>query len=300
MKHVDLFHIKLNHIRIFLAVVEYGSFTVAAEKLYLTQPFVSKSIAHLEEELGLYLFVRGNRRFQITPAGRRLYQEWKVMMQHFENSLISAHSIQSGLTDKLQIGLGALSQENNILIQNLKKTRESKPGLDIFVEYDNLTSLVDSVINGNLDLAVVSAHLLPVIRGTNLSWKTIIESCLSIYVHRSNPLFYRENLAFEDLKLEKFIVFSSDSDDSYLMLLHRLAEKAHFTPMISCYVPNEMSFKVNLEMGNGIVLADSFSGLESQDIRRFDLPERNGILAIWKPENYRESIQLFLEQFKMP
>ena len=48
-------------------MAEYGSFTVAAEKLHMTQPFISKSIASLESWLGLYLFVRGNRKFQITP-----------------------------------------------------------------------------------------------------------------------------------------------------------------------------------------------------------------------------------------
>ena len=75
MKHINLFNIKLNHMQIFLTVTEYESFTIAAEKLHLTQPFVSKSISHLEEELGLYLFIRGNRKFQITPAGRQLYQD---------------------------------------------------------------------------------------------------------------------------------------------------------------------------------------------------------------------------------
>ena len=60
MKYVDVSGIKLNHIKIFLAVVEYGSFTIAAEKLYMTQPFISKSISHLEQELGLYLLIRGN------------------------------------------------------------------------------------------------------------------------------------------------------------------------------------------------------------------------------------------------
>lgn len=59
MKHVDLLNIKLNHIHIFLTTVEYGGFTAAAEKLHLTQPAVSRTITNLEEELGLYLIIRG-------------------------------------------------------------------------------------------------------------------------------------------------------------------------------------------------------------------------------------------------
>jgi DNA-binding transcriptional LysR family regulator len=297
MKHVDLFNIKLNHIRIFLAVAEYESFTIAAEKLHFTQPFVSKSILYLEEELGLYLFVRRHGKVQVTPAGRRLYTEWKDIMNHFEQSLTSAHSIQSGMTDKFQIGLGELNREENILIQNLRKTKEACPGADIYVEYNDMSSLVDYLLKRELDMIVISKHMLPVIEETNLAWQTLIQSQLSVFVHRSNPLFLRKNLEFRDLKKEQFIVFSSEKDDSYMKLLQNLSKAAGFTPMISCYIPNEISFQVNLELGNGIVLADSFSNLESENIKRFDLKERNDIIAVWNPDNLRECMEVFLSFF---
>lgn len=298
MKHVDLYNIKLNHIRIFLAVAEYGSFTIAAEKLHLTQPFVSKSILHLEEELGLYLFIRGSRKFQITPAGRKLYQKWQDIWQQFEDSLMSAHSIQAGMTDELHIGLGELSQENNFLQDNLIKTKEALPELNIYVEYGSMSSLLDFLIKGDIDMAVVSKHMLPMIESMNLAWSIIAESNLSVYVHKSSPLFEQEKIIFKDLKKEKFIVFSSEKDNSYMNLLNNLAKEAGFIPMISCYVPNEISFKINLEMGNGVVLADSLSYLDSKDIKRFDLPYRNDVIAVWKPENLRESMQVFLSLFE--
>lgn len=104
-------------------------------------------------------------------------------------------------------------------------------------------------------------------------------------------------MEFKDLKNEKFIVFSTEKDDSYLKLLQRLSAEAGFTPQISCYIPNEMSFKVNLEMGNGVVLADSASNLAGEDIRQFNLEMRNDVVAVWKPEKYRESIGYFLSLF---
>lgn len=297
MKHINLFNIKLNHMQIFLTVAEYGSFTIAAEKLHLTQPFVSKSILHLEEELGLYLFIRGNRKFQITPAGRQLYQDWKALMQNFENSLTRAHTVQSGLNDRLKVGIGELSHENNIILQNLKKAKETLAGLDVVVEYDNMASLLEQLTKNELDIIVISGHMLPMIEGRDLAWQYLVESNLSVYIHRNNPLFFQENIEFKDLKREKFIVFSSKNDNSYINLLHRLAQEAGFTPMISCYVPNEISFRANLELGNGIVLADSFSNLESSDIKRFDLNQKNGIIAVWKSENFRESMRIFLSLF---
>lgn len=110
-------------------------------------------------------------------------------------------------------------------------------------------------------------------------------------------MFERETLEFADLKQEKFIVFSTENDDSYTQLLRRLGKEAGFKPQISCYVASETSFKINLEMGNGIVLADSYSNLESKDIKRFNLPLRNDVMAVWDPDNYRDGMRVFLSLF---
>lgn len=297
MKHIDLFNIKLNHIRIFLTAVEYGGFTAAAEKLHLTQPFVSKSIQHLEDELGLYLIIRGSRKFQVTPAGWRLYEEWKNLMQGFENALTSAHSVQSGLTDTLTIGVGELDPKDKLVKENLKKTKELLPGLDIVIQNKDMASLVNMVLKNKVDLVIISKHMVPMIADTELKWKTIIRSHLSVYVHKSNPLYERDRLEFADLKKEKFIAFSEENDDSYIKLLHHLGKEAGFVPQISCYIPSESSFKINLELGNGVALADSYTGIEDEDIKRFDLEYRNDIVAIWNPVNCRQGMKVFLSLF---
>lgn len=184
----------------------------------MTQHFVSKSIQHLEEELSLYLFIRGSRKFQITPAGIRLYEEWKSLMQGFENSLTSAHAVQSGLTDTLTIGLGELDPKENIVKENLKKTKELLPGLDIVIQNNDMASLLHMVLKNKVDLIVISKHMLPMITDTDLQWKTIIKSNLSIYVHKSNPLYERDRLGFTDLKKEKFIALSPEKDPSHIQL----------------------------------------------------------------------------------
>lgn len=53
----------------FIAVVERGSFTEAAEQCYISQSAVSQQIRALEKELGVELLHRENRRFTLTPAG---------------------------------------------------------------------------------------------------------------------------------------------------------------------------------------------------------------------------------------
>lgn len=69
-------------------------------------------------------------------------------------------------------------------------------------------------------------------------------------------------------------------------------------PQITCYVPTEISFIVNLELGNGVVLADNICMLDGPEIKRFELEERNDIIAVWKPDNYRESMRVLLSFFE--
>lgn len=67
-------HAELNTIAIFVTVVEAGSFTNAAEQLHLTRSAISKSIARLEERLGVTLFKRTTRLLSLTDEGALFYE----------------------------------------------------------------------------------------------------------------------------------------------------------------------------------------------------------------------------------
>ena len=64
---------ELKQLQSFCAVVQYRSFTRAAEKLYLSQPTVSTHIRQLEEEFGSRLIVRTTKSIEVTPRGQELY-----------------------------------------------------------------------------------------------------------------------------------------------------------------------------------------------------------------------------------
>ena len=56
-------------IKYFLSVLEHGSFSEAAEEMYISQSSFSKQIKNLETELGVALFLRSNAKVSLTPAG---------------------------------------------------------------------------------------------------------------------------------------------------------------------------------------------------------------------------------------
>lgn len=71
-------------LKIFAAVVEYGSFTAAASSLGLTQPAVSQSIAELEKTLGVQLFDRSRGEVRLTPKGE-LFMGYARQIMHWYN-----------------------------------------------------------------------------------------------------------------------------------------------------------------------------------------------------------------------
>lgn len=84
--------LKRIHVRQFLAVVETGSFTAAAQALHVTQPTLSQGIAELERTVGAPLFLRERRAIRLTEAGHRLLAPARAIEREFR----SAETLVSG------------------------------------------------------------------------------------------------------------------------------------------------------------------------------------------------------------
>ncbi|WP_402720444.1 LysR family transcriptional regulator [Janthinobacterium rivuli] len=91
----------------FLATADAGSFTKAAERLHLSSSAVSKSVARLEERLGVLLFERSTRRLQLSEAGRAYYATCKRVLQELADAedVLAEHATE--LAGKVRIGVPA-------------------------------------------------------------------------------------------------------------------------------------------------------------------------------------------------
>ena len=76
----------LNYYNVFITVAKTGSISRAADKLYISQPAVSKSISNLEEQLGTTLFTRSSRGVKLTDEGRLLYEHVENAFTYIENA----------------------------------------------------------------------------------------------------------------------------------------------------------------------------------------------------------------------
>jgi len=94
----------LQQLSFFIAIHRYGSFTAAAEELYISQSSISKSMIALEKELGAELFVRSTRKIRLSEMGRRILPHAAQMVQEYEELLCYAAQVQHSHSHAIHIG----------------------------------------------------------------------------------------------------------------------------------------------------------------------------------------------------
>jgi DNA-binding transcriptional LysR family regulator len=139
--------------RTFLEVVASGSFVVASERLHVTQTAVSSRIRTLEDHLGRRLFVRNKAGARLTPAGERFRKFATTLVQVWERARHQV-ALPTGRSDV--IGIGAeLSLWTPFMANWLIWMHRKCPEVAIRVDVDLPSRLVDGLLSGSLDVAVV-------------------------------------------------------------------------------------------------------------------------------------------------
>lgn len=100
---IDLSTINLNRLTTFVAVVEAGSLTAAAERLGLAKSMVSKHMQLLEQEIGVGLLLRSTRKLSLTEAGRTFYEASRQLLQAAEQAIEQARSGRDQLQGTLRV-----------------------------------------------------------------------------------------------------------------------------------------------------------------------------------------------------
>lgn len=120
----------------FVCVVEAGSFSAAARLLHVGQPAVSKSIAQLEERLGVRLLLRSTRGLAPTEAGQHYYERAKRSIEEANEAELVARGAGKGLTGKLRVS-AAVTFARLHVIPKLQTFLDAHPDLKIDVVLDD-------------------------------------------------------------------------------------------------------------------------------------------------------------------
>jgi DNA-binding transcriptional LysR family regulator len=93
------------NINYFLAIAEEGSISSAARKLFISQQSLSEQLKKMESEVGTPLFLRGNRRLTLTPAGERFYSSCKEITGLYNSALTDIKDITAHRKNKIPLAV---------------------------------------------------------------------------------------------------------------------------------------------------------------------------------------------------
>lgn len=144
----------LNRYRIFYYVAQVGSISKASEKLYISQPAVSKSISKLEESLGTVLLKRSRKGISFTEEGKMLYEQLRIAFSAIEageKKIKNLHDLGIG---KIKIGVSA-SLCRYILVPFLKGFIEENPYVRITIENQSSAKTMRLLEHGKIETALV-------------------------------------------------------------------------------------------------------------------------------------------------
>ena len=141
-------HATLRQLQVFEAIVRLGSFTRAAEELFLTQPTVSMQTKKLAESMGLPLFEHVGRNVKPTEAGRELYESCRKIFETLANLEMKMADLKGVKRGRLR--LGVITTAKYFAPEVLGEFCQEYPGIEVALKVTNRDRIIER-INANED-----------------------------------------------------------------------------------------------------------------------------------------------------
>ena len=249
---------ELQQLRYFSSVADLANFTRAAEHCNVSQPSLSQQIINLEKELGHKLFHRLGRKAVLTEAGTTFLDRTRKILFEIDNA-------SRELTDSPSLGrlinVGAIQTlAPYILPEVIEICRDRYPNLHIIIQEDFRTALVNGVLEGELDLALVS---LPVKDDIRLDVQPIMKEPLLLVVGKNHRLATKTKVTAADLIDETFVMMGTAS--SLTQQVKSFCGDHHFEPKITHRCSQVPTVKALVARGVGVSVLPQITKAPSDD-----------------------------------
>ena len=288
------YQIELRHLRYFLAVAEELHFRKAAEKLFISQPGLSRQIKLLEEELGVVLFERHNRKVVLTKVGAYLKVEFELQLKTLSHTLENAKLLHDGKRGALKIGyVGSAMQD---VIPNLLLSFEKNHPNILFnlKEIDNQNQ-IEGLLDYSLDIGFVRLERVP----RALEIKTILKENFCLVLPKDHLINEDNFKSLSQFKAASFILFDAKYSTSYYEKVMQIFDDCGFTPLISHNTIHSSSIFKLVENNFGIsIIPKSLAQKRGHKIKFIELDkisQKTTLSVIWNQKNTNPILNDVLE-----
>lgn len=270
---------------IFCKVVEFKSFSRAAEAIHLSQPTVSSHIKDLEEHCGFRLLDRLGKEVLPTKAGELLFTYAKRLLalrDETESALSQFRGITKG---SLTLG-GSTIPGGYILPEVIGRFVKSHPEVQISLIIRDTREIADGIINGDVELAVTGAPL----SDPAIHQEPIFEDDMRLIVPVGHPWAKRKSIPAEQLKTEPFV--TREEGSGTLKSLDQSLTDAGFNPS---------DLKISARMGNTVSVCEAVKcgvGVSILSTRAVERDIQAGLLAAISIEGVNLKRSFYLTRHK--
>lgn len=191
----------------FVEVARSGSFSIAAQNLFITQSAVSKRIAQLESQLDTRLFDRIGRGINLTEAGSTLFPQAEQILTQFEDARRTLNNLSGEVTGRL-----SLAASHHISLHRLPETLRSfvkrYPQVQMDLRFYESEVAYESVVHGDIELALIT---LSPENDPRIVAQTVWVDRLHYCVAADHPLASCANVEFDQINAYPAILPAADT-----------------------------------------------------------------------------------------
>ena len=194
-------------LRYFAAVAREGNLTRAAERLFVSQPALTKQVRQLESRLGVRLFTRSRAGMTLTPAGQALAEKAPALLAGFDEALRETKSAASRAARVLRVGFlaGAANEATQQIIAAFGRRR---PGWRVEMRAASWLDPTAGLASGDTDVALLR---LPFPGQDGLRVEVLFTEPRWVALPASHPLAAREQISFRELWDEPFVAAPAET-----------------------------------------------------------------------------------------
>ncbi len=281
----------LDQLRYFKAVCQYNSVSRAAEALNISQPSVSNAISKLEDEFGIMLFARQNRRLIITNEGAVLLKYATTLLEDADNTV----KRMKELSDTKVLNLGIPPMISSFILPILySEFFKNFPDLKINIIEDDRSGLINMLDDNRINMAFLP-HDLELDNKLNSQLLTELDNVCCMC--KNHKLSQKNSICIEDLKDENLVLFKNS-----FFQTERILERFRQSDIVPKVLLNtaQVSTMQNI-VAKGLAVGFAFEFLLNSTPNLLgvplDPPMHTKVSLVWKRGEYLSDNMLHLIKF---
>lgn len=260
-----LSNVDTRRLRHFLAVLDAGGVREASRRIHIAQPALSRTMAELEDELQLRLFVRQGRRMRPTDAALLVAQDARRLLVQLDELVVRARGLAGGVEGRLRLGTSPSATFHPLVPNAIRALRQARPKVQLELIERSTSALLDALVQREVDAAFVRpSGALP----AELVCLVLARESLVAVCAEDHPLAGRKRISFKALLDHPLLLPSPGLGSSLTHMVDRLATAGGSALHVAAYAGHAASLVHLAAAGVGVALVpESLRSMRTEGVR---------------------------------